>query len=281
MYFIFPSRFHYFIYNHFYYLSLFCNIWASVFSFKTIEDRSSRPEMFCKKGVPRNFAKFAGSHLYQRLFFNKVAGLGRFPLNVAKFLRTPFFTEHLPWLLLSHHFPSKYRDSVFIIFFIIQVKIKPFAIPSNFSSDIASTLMMISCVADTILTSQFRTFWSNNQSQAWKTQNNAKCPKLAATRFSNLWCNEELAGVFFSGSGSRSKIRHIAQGWPLFNIFNQIVKVKVEIRECFLIQYFFSTARTLYFSVFLQLSLNCNVKMVSVKGLITIKMLKNQGKGHK
>ena len=86
---------------------------------------------------------------------------------------------------------------------------------------------------------------------------------------------------FFSGSGSRSKIRHIAQGWPLFNIFNQIVKVKVEIRECFLIQFFFSTARTLYFSVFLQLSLNCDVKMVSVKGLITTKMLKNQGKGHK
>ena len=101
------------------------------------------------------------------------------------------------------------------------------------------SLMMISRVTDNILTSQFRTFWSNNQSQAWKTQNNAKCPKLAATRFSNLWCNEELAGVFFSGSGSRSKIRHIAQGWPLFNIFNQIVKVKVEIRECFLIQYFF------------------------------------------
>ena len=86
---------------------------------------------------------------------------------------------------------------------------------------------------------------------------------------------------FFSGSGSRSKIRHIAQGWPLFNIFNQIVKVKVEIRECFLIQFFFSTARTLYFSVFLQLSLNCDVKMVSVTRLITIKMLKNQGKGHK
>ena len=140
--------------------------------------------------------------------------------------------------------------------------------------------MVISRVTDTILTSQFRTFWSNNQSQVWKAQNNAKYPKLAATRFSNLWYYQELADVFFSGSGSRSKIRHIAQGWPLFNIFNQIVKVKVEIRECFLIQ-FFSTARTLYFSVFLQLSLNCNVKMVSVKGLITIKMLKNQGKGHK
>ena len=37
--------------------------------------RSSRPEVFCKKGVFRNFTKFTGKHLYQSLFFNKVAGL--------------------------------------------------------------------------------------------------------------------------------------------------------------------------------------------------------------
>ena len=36
---------------------------------------SSRPEVFCKKGVFRNFAKFTGKNLYQsHLFFNKVAG---------------------------------------------------------------------------------------------------------------------------------------------------------------------------------------------------------------
>ena len=34
--------------------------------------RSSRPEVFCKKSVLRNFAKFKGKHLYQSLFFNKV-----------------------------------------------------------------------------------------------------------------------------------------------------------------------------------------------------------------
>ena len=39
------------------------------------KDISSRPEVFCKKGVLRNFAKFTGKHLYQRLFFDKVAGL--------------------------------------------------------------------------------------------------------------------------------------------------------------------------------------------------------------
>ena len=37
--------------------------------------RSSCPEVFCKKDVLRNFAKFKGKHLCQRLFFNKVAGL--------------------------------------------------------------------------------------------------------------------------------------------------------------------------------------------------------------
>ena len=36
--------------------------------------RSSLPEVFCKKGVLRNFAKFTGKHLCQSLFFNKVAG---------------------------------------------------------------------------------------------------------------------------------------------------------------------------------------------------------------
>ena len=33
--------------------------------------RSSRPEVFCKKGVLQNFAKFTGKHLHQSLFFKK------------------------------------------------------------------------------------------------------------------------------------------------------------------------------------------------------------------
>ena len=40
-----------------------------------VKYRSSRTEVFCKKDVLRNFAKFTGKHLCQRLFFNKVAGL--------------------------------------------------------------------------------------------------------------------------------------------------------------------------------------------------------------
>ena len=78
--------------------------------------QSSRKEVFCGKGVLRNFTKFAGKHLYQSLFFNKVAGLGLFfnkvaglrpatllkkslwhrcfPVNFVKFLRAPFLIEH-------------------------------------------------------------------------------------------------------------------------------------------------------------------------------------------
>ena len=64
--------------------------------------RSSRPELFCKKGILRNFPKFSGKHLCQGLFFNKVAGLRPgtllkkrlwhrcFAVNFAKFLRIPF-----------------------------------------------------------------------------------------------------------------------------------------------------------------------------------------------
>ena len=75
--------------------------------------RSSLSEVFCLKGVLRNFAKFTGKHLCQSLFFNKVAGLRPvtllkkrlwhrcFPVNFVKFLRTPFFIEHRWWLLLG------------------------------------------------------------------------------------------------------------------------------------------------------------------------------------
>ena len=65
-----------------------------------------------KKGIPRNFSKFAGKHLCQSLFINKVAGLTRttllkkrlwhrcFPVNFAKFLRTPFLQNTSGRLLL-------------------------------------------------------------------------------------------------------------------------------------------------------------------------------------
>ena len=57
--------------------------------------------MSYKKGVLRNFAKFTGKHLCQSLFLLKKRLRHRcFPVNFARFLRTPFLTEHLWWLLL-------------------------------------------------------------------------------------------------------------------------------------------------------------------------------------
>ena len=75
--------------------------------------RSSRPDVLCKKGVLRNFAKFTRKHLCQSLFVNKVTGLRPatllkkrlwhrcFPVNFTKFLRVPFLKEHIWWLLLG------------------------------------------------------------------------------------------------------------------------------------------------------------------------------------
>ena len=74
--------------------------------------RSSCPEVFCKKGVLRNSEKFTEKDLCQSLFLNKVTGFRPanlfkkkllhtcFPVNFTIFLRTPFITEHLRWMLL-------------------------------------------------------------------------------------------------------------------------------------------------------------------------------------
>ena len=44
--------------------------------YRYLNVRGSRPEVFCKKGVLRSFAKFPGKHLCQVSLFNKVAGRG-------------------------------------------------------------------------------------------------------------------------------------------------------------------------------------------------------------
>ena len=73
--------------------------------------RSSRPEVFCKKGALRRFAKFTGKHPCQNLFFNKVAGnfiknetlAQLFSCELCKIFKN---IEHLWWLLLVfifHH----------------------------------------------------------------------------------------------------------------------------------------------------------------------------------
>ena len=95
-----------------------CQIWSWIFGTSHLWPwcyclaflllfRSSFLEVFCKKGVFRNFAKFTGKHLCQSLFFNKVAGWPAtflkkrfwhrcFPVNFAKFLKTHHFYRTPP-----------------------------------------------------------------------------------------------------------------------------------------------------------------------------------------
>ena len=51
--------------------------------------------MFCKKNVLKNFAKFKGKHRPATLL-NKRLWQRLFPVNFAKFLRTPFFYRKPP-----------------------------------------------------------------------------------------------------------------------------------------------------------------------------------------
>ena len=86
---------------------------CSLSRYLTIKSRSSHPRCSIKTGVLRNFAKFKGKHLCQRLFFNKNAGLRPatiikkrlwhrcFPVNFAKFLRAPFLQNTSGRLLLK------------------------------------------------------------------------------------------------------------------------------------------------------------------------------------
>ena len=71
-----------------------------------IHERSSRPEVLCKKGVLKYIAKVTGKHLCQNLFFNKIAGLRPATLlkeTLARVLscefcdifKNNFFIEHL------------------------------------------------------------------------------------------------------------------------------------------------------------------------------------------
>ena len=73
--------------------------------YMTKKYRSSRPEVFYKKGVLKNFTKFAGKHLCQSLtpatLLKKRLWHRCFSVNFVKFLRTPFYIEHLWWLLLK------------------------------------------------------------------------------------------------------------------------------------------------------------------------------------
>ena len=103
--------------------SIFHNLWTNnethtLFHF-SYYSRSSHRKCSIRKCVLRNFIKFRGKHLCQSLFFNKVAGLRSatllkkrlwhrcFPVNFAKFLKTPFSHNTSGRLLLLLHCSGK------------------------------------------------------------------------------------------------------------------------------------------------------------------------------
>ena len=70
------------------------------------------PEVFCKKGVLKNFTKFTGKHLCQSFFLIQVTGEASnfikietltqvFYCEFCKIFKNIFFMEHLLWLLLN------------------------------------------------------------------------------------------------------------------------------------------------------------------------------------
>ena len=76
--------------------------------------RSSRPEVFCKRGVLRNFAKFTGKHLCQILSFNNLNG------TQGKLCFTQFSTRMAAWLLLT--FFIRLHNQLSSIRFITRIK---------------------------------------------------------------------------------------------------------------------------------------------------------------
>ena len=77
-----------------------------------------------QKGVLKNFTNFKGKHLCWSFILMKLkawrlatllkgySSTGVFLVKFAKFLRTPFFTEHLRWLLLiCFLFKSKFQGA--------------------------------------------------------------------------------------------------------------------------------------------------------------------------
>ena len=71
-------------------------------SFNLGINRGSRSQMFFKIDVLKNFAIFTGRRFQHSCF----------PVNIAKFLKTAFFIEHLRWLLLSLINAKRYRNDL-------------------------------------------------------------------------------------------------------------------------------------------------------------------------
>ena len=93
--------------------------------------RSSRPEVFCKWGL-LEISQNSQENTCVRVFFNKVAGLTPatllkkrlwyrcFPVNFAKFLRTPSVAASVTSYILHFYLKTIYNSSICILLSIIK-----------------------------------------------------------------------------------------------------------------------------------------------------------------
>ena len=101
------------------------------------------PEVFYETRCYWKFHKFTGKHLCQSLFFNKVAGLRPatllkernchrcFPVNFAKFLRTPFLQNTFGRLLLN---PELFLEDKILLFqYLLMISFCSFKVSSFFT----------------------------------------------------------------------------------------------------------------------------------------------------
>ena len=121
--------------------------------------RSSHRSCSVRKGILRNFAKFAGKHLCLSLFFNEVGGLchadfilkkrlwhNGFPVNFAKFPRTYFLQYTSGPLLLKVKIPKllekQFQKQIFLVItfflFTLYFKERIFYITKPYNSFLSS-----------------------------------------------------------------------------------------------------------------------------------------------
>ena len=111
-----PSLFLSCEFREFFYNSFFTELIGATYSINRSQCFQKQPlEVFCNEGVLRNFAKFTGKHLCQRLWH------GRFPVNFGKFLRTTFLQNTSGRLLLSFLPSSKVKAGAIMLYFMSNI----------------------------------------------------------------------------------------------------------------------------------------------------------------
>ena len=66
-------------------------------------NKSSRPEVFCRKSDLKNFAKFTGKHVCQSLFIIKLQSFGLDLIFSCEFCKSSenIFSYRIPWVVIS------------------------------------------------------------------------------------------------------------------------------------------------------------------------------------